>query len=103
MALLIDVFGFLSVVLRGLTMTAQSLTLGGIAFLLLLARPLAAELGDVGVVIGKGCIRLLRWSAIGFAAIAALSVLIEATILADSADLTVSETIGANFAIAGGA
>lgn len=103
MALLLDVFGFLSVVLRGLTITAQSLTLGGIAFLVLLAQPFAAELGGVGTLIVTRCVTLLRWSAIGFAAVAAVSIVIEATILADSANLTLTETIGANFVVAGAA
>ncbi|MBV8650210.1 MAG: CopD family protein, partial [Alphaproteobacteria bacterium] len=103
MALLLDVFGFLSVILRGLTVTAQSLTLGGIAFLILLAAPLAPELGDVGMIIIKRSLCLLRWCAISFAAIAAISVTIEAMILADSAGLTAEETIGANFVLAGAA
>jgi putative copper resistance protein D len=103
MALLLDVFGFLSVILRGLTVTAQSLTLGGIAFLILLAAPLADELGDVGLRIVKRSLALLRWCAIGFAVIATISITIEATILADSAGLTAAETIGANFVVAGAA
>ena len=37
MALLLDIFGFLSVVLRGIVLSAQSLVLGGIFFLALLA------------------------------------------------------------------
>src|ERR1700749_1393026 len=103
MALLLDVFGFLSVILRGLTVTAQSLTLGGIAFLILLAAPLAPELGDIGTIIVKRSLRLLRWCAIGFAVIAAISITIEALILADSAGLSATETIGANFVVAGAA
>ena len=49
MALLIDLFGYLSVVLHGLTIIAQSMALGGILFLVFLARPLADRLpeGDV--------------------------------------------------------
>src|SRR5258707_2767859 len=101
MALLLDVFGFLSVVLRGLTVTAQSLTIGGIAFLILLARPLAFELGEAGEVIIRRCLRLLRWSAIGFAVVTVVSVVVEALILADSAGLSAAETIGANFVVAG--
>ena len=101
MALLLDVFGFLSVVLRGLVVTAQSLTLGGIAFLILLATPLGAELGDAGVAILKRSLRLLRWSALSFAAIALISITVEALILADSLGLSAAETLGANFVLAG--
>ena len=45
MALLIDLFGYLSVLLHGLTIVAQSMALGGVLFLVFLARPFAEELG----------------------------------------------------------
>jgi putative copper resistance protein D len=101
MALLLDVFGFLSVILRGLTVTAQSVTLGGIAFFLLLAQPLAGELGDAGIFILKRSLRLLLWSASAFAAVALVSITIEALILADSLGLSARETLGATFVLAG--
>src|SRR5216684_2546471 len=101
MTLLLDLFGFLSVVLRGLTLTAQSLTVGGIAFLLLLAGPLAGEIGAAGAGIIKRSRTLLGWSAIALALVAAISVLIEAMILADTVGLTAGETLGAGFVLAG--
>jgi putative copper resistance protein D len=97
MALLLDLFGFLSVVLRGLTITAQSLTIGGILFLTLLAWPFRDALGESGPEILVRCRRLAGWSAAGFAIVASLSALIEAAILADTVDLTLGETIGAGF------
>ena len=39
--LLIDLFGYLSIIVHGLTILAQSMALGGVLFLVLLARPLA--------------------------------------------------------------
>ena len=48
MALLIDLFGYLSIILHGLTIVAQSMALGGVLFLVLLARPLAGRLGATG-------------------------------------------------------
>ncbi len=101
MTLLLDLFGFLSVVLRGLTLTAQSLTVGGIAFLLLLAGPLAGEIGAAGAGIIRRSRTLLGWSAIALALVAAISVLIEAMILADTVGLTAGETLGAGFVLAG--
>ena len=101
MALLLDLFGFLSVVLRGLTLTAQSLTVGGIAFLMLLAGPLELALGAPGTIIIRRSRTLLGWSAIALATVAAISVLIEGTILADTVDLTLGETLGAGFVLAG--
>src|SRR5258708_4086582 len=101
MALLLDLFGFLSVVLRGLTLTAQSLTVGGVAFLLILAGPLAGELGASSITITWRCRMLLGWSAIALAIVAAISILVEGSILADTVDLTAGETIGAGFVLAG--
>ena len=46
MALLVDLFGYLSIIIHGLTIIAQSMALGGVLFLVLLARPLAARLGE---------------------------------------------------------
>src|SRR5471032_1587264 len=97
MALLLDLFGFLSVVLRGLTITAQSLTLGGVLFLTLLAWPFRDALGESGPEILARCRRLAGWSAVAFAIVSSLSALIEAAILADTVDLTLDETIGAGF------
>lgn len=103
MALLLDLFGFLSVVLRGLMLTAQSLTVGGIAFLLLLASPLAHELGSIGTDIIRHSRTVLGWSAVALALVAAVSVFIEGAILADTVGLTIGETVGADFVLAGAA
>jgi len=101
MTLLLDLFGFLSVVLRGLTLAAQSLTVGGVAFLLLLAGPLSGEVGVAGPVIIKRSRTLLGWSAIALALVAGISVFIEGAILADTVGLTTGETLGAAFVLAG--
>ncbi len=47
MELLVDLFGYLSIVLHGLTIVAQSMALGGVLFLVPLGRPLAPRLGQV--------------------------------------------------------
>jgi copper resistance protein D len=67
-ALLIDLFGYLSIVLHGLTVTAQSVTLGAVLFLALLARPLAPALGaPAGPILG-GTVRIAAWSALALVA-----------------------------------
>ena len=45
MELLIDLFGYLSIIVHGLTILAQSMALGGVLFLVLLARPLLRSIG----------------------------------------------------------
>jgi putative copper resistance protein D len=97
-ALLVDVFGFLSVVLRGVTLSAQSLTLGGIVFLMLLARPLSADLGSAGTDILRRCRLILLWSAGGFALAEVLTLLLQGAVLMGTLDISAKEAMGAGFA-----
>ena len=101
MAFFLDIFGYLSVILRGLVLTAQSLTVGGIAFLLLLARPLAASLGAAGERLKLRSLSLLRWSALAFAAAELASVAVQCAVLAGTVDIGLGDALGADFAIAG--
>jgi len=100
-ALLIDIFGFLTVVLRGITLATQSLTIGGIAFIALLARPLTPELGRTGQTILHRCRVLLFWSAVAFFLAEAIVVALETAVLMGSLDIGIGETIDAQFARAG--
>ena len=58
MSLLIDLFGYLSIVIHGLTITAQSMALGSVLFLALLLRPIVAHLGSAGQAIERTCIAI---------------------------------------------
>ena len=98
MALLLDIFGFLSVVLRGVVLTAQSLTIGGIVFLALLLHPLAPRLGPGGAAAQRRCQTLLRWSAIVLAGVELLFVVTEAAVLAGTIDISLADALGADFA-----
>jgi putative copper resistance protein D len=100
-SLFLDIYGLLSVVLQGLLLTGQSLTLGGIAFLILCALPLAGELGADGEKTVRRCLRLTQGSAIAVAAVAVLGVAAQAAILADTLDLPIGETVTAAFGPAG--
>ncbi|MBN9562256.1 MAG: CopD family protein [Alphaproteobacteria bacterium] len=101
MSLLVDLFGYLSIVLHGLTIVAQSMTLGGVLFLALLARPLQRPLGPAGEAITRGCVRITAWSALGLVLCEASSVALQAAVLVGTVDLPIMEALGANFAIAG--
>ncbi len=93
MAQLLDIFGFLSVLLRGLTLAFEALTVGGVIFLLVVARGVDAPAH-----------RLSRWVAIAAVALAAVQtcyVAANAAILIGSTDLGWADTAGAGFAIAG--
>jgi copper resistance protein D len=101
MALFLDIFGYLSVVLRGLTLLAQSFTIGGIAFQLLLLRPLQARLSADALVVGKRAQRVLRRSAFGWFAVVVVSLAVNMAALTGTLDLSLREAAGADFVRSG--
>jgi putative copper resistance protein D len=98
---LLDVFGFLTVLLHGLTLTAQALVLGGIGFLLWLAVPLAPRLGAEGGEIQRRSQRLLNRSASALALVALLTIALKITLLTESLKVGFDEAMTASFALAG--
>jgi putative copper resistance protein D len=92
---LLDVFGFLSVVLRGLTLALQSMVIGGLVFTLFVGR------ADAGAAAARACRRLLVASALGLALVLAAFVATDTAILMSTADLDLAAVAGANFFVAG--
>ncbi len=105
MELLVDLFGYLSIILHGLTILSQSMALGGVLFLILLARPLAFRLGTgahgTGTVIAVGTARIAGYAAIGLLLSAAGTVALQTAVLTETVDLSVGDVLTANFALAG--
>jgi copper resistance protein D len=101
MELLVDLFGYLSIIVHGLTILSQSVALGGALFLVLLARPLAARLGEAGPAIAAGTARIAGIAAIGLLVSEAATVALQTAVLTQTVDLPVSDVLGANFAVAG--
>jgi len=99
-ALLVDLFGYLSVVLHGLAIVAQSIALGGVLFLLLLARPLGAKL-EAGAAIARDTVRIAGWAAVGLLLCETATVAMQAAILTDTVDLSLAEALGAQSALMG--
>jgi putative copper resistance protein D len=99
--LLIDLFGYLSIVVHGLTILAQSMALGGVFFLALLARPLAPRLGIAGAAVVRGTQQIAAWSAIALLLCEATTVALQTAVLAGTIDLPVTEVLAAQFAITG--
>jgi putative copper resistance protein D len=99
--LLFDLTGYLSVVLRGCVVAAQTATLGSIVFLLALARPLAPELGPAGRDLADGAARIGAWAALALAASGLAKLALQGALLADTVDLSLAQVLGANFALAG--
>src|SRR5258708_35785674 len=97
MARLLQVFGFLSVLFRGATLTFQSLAVGGIVFLIVVVRRTAEDSSELQ----QACLRWIRRSAIALAVLQISYVLSNSMILRQSADMPLREVFGANFVLAG--
>ncbi len=98
MSLLVDLFGYLGILLHGLVIVSQSMALGGALFLLVLARPFAAMLGaDIA---GRTA-RIAAISAFCLVGVEAVNVAMQLAILTSTLDVPVADVITANFAVAG--
>jgi putative copper resistance protein D len=100
MARLLQIFGFLSVLFRGATLTFQSLTVGGIVFLIFVL-PRANQENQESDAIRQSCLRWIRRFAIGLAVMQLAYVLANSLILMQSAEMAFADVTGANFVIAG--
>ncbi|APH55814.1 Copper resistance protein D [Granulibacter bethesdensis] len=101
MSLLVDVFGYLSVVIHGLTIVAQSMMLGAILFLALLARPLSSQMGAVGPDVIRDSTRIAFWSALGLMMTEAAAIGLQISVISSTVDLPISDILGAGFAVSG--
>lgn len=99
MSLLADVIGYLSVVLHGFALIAETLTLGGVAFLLLLAMPLAEGLGPAGALLQRRSFALLGWSALAVALLEVGALTLNASVLVGG--FGYATVLGAGFVEAG--
>ncbi|HUA80765.1 MAG TPA: CopD family protein [Dyella sp.] len=100
MELLVDIFGYLSIILHGFTIVAQSMTLGGILFLVFLLRPFAHWLPQ-GADLERRIARLTAYSAIGLIAAEVAGVGMQVAVLMSTVDLSFTDVMHAPFAIAG--
>ncbi len=98
---LVDLFSFLSVVLRAGTLVFQSVLLGGVLFVLWIARrsPDASEESIDRVQAASW--KLLRYSAVGLAIVQLLYLYVDSAVLMASADIGFQAVVGANFFISG--
>ena len=100
MATLLDIFGFLSVVIRGLVLVTQSFMVGGIAFLLLMRGPVG-ELGSDGEPVETRARRFLLASALAFTPAELTFVALQCAVLIGTVDLGLADVLRADFALAG--
>lgn len=97
MARLLQIFGFLSVLLRGGSLTFQSLTVGGVVFLFVVLR----KSGDDSAEIKASGLSWLRRFALALVAMQISYLVANSLILMQSAQISLAEVSGANFVFAG--
>jgi copper resistance protein D len=98
MDVLLDIFGFASVLLSGVVRTAQCLTLGGIAFIAFIAVPLDRCTVD-GPLLPR-TLHLTRLFAWGLLVSVTVMLALEVTILIGTEEITIVEALGGDFAVA---
>jgi copper resistance protein D len=96
-SLLVDLFGYLGILLHGLAIVAQSMALGGTLFLLLAARPLAGLLGPEIV---ARTARIAAISALALVMVELLNVALQSAVLMSTVGLSLTDVLGADFAVA---
>jgi putative copper resistance protein D len=96
MARLLQIFGFLSVLFRGGTLSFESLTIGGIVFLNFVARSANSK----SEAVNQACLRWIRRAAVALAVMQLAYILASTLILMQSADMTLRDVSGANFVLA---
>ena len=101
MQLLVDLFGYLSIVLHGLTIVGQAVTLGSVLFLVFLARPHAWMMGDGGAVVIADTTRIARWAALGLVVGESIVIAMQTAVLTSTTGIGLADALGADFAIAG--
>jgi copper resistance protein D len=97
---LVDLFGFLSVILRAGTLVFQSLLLGGIVFVLWIARGTPGNPESIEKM-QSGSWTLLRFSTIGLIVMQALYLYVNSAVLMTTAEISFRAVIGANFFLSG--
>jgi putative copper resistance protein D len=97
MARLLQIFGFLSVLFRGATLSFEALTIGGVVFLNFVTR----RANTHSEAVNQACLRWIRRAAVALALMQLAYILASTLILMQSADMTLSDVSGANFVLAG--
>ena len=97
MSFLIDIFGYLTVVLHGLSITAEAMTVGGAVFLAFVAVPFSARMDGQGREILRWTTRWLAMSGVALAIVELTIVAMQVSVLASSEEVSIADTLGASF------
>jgi len=98
---LADLFAYFSVLLRAATLVLQSLLLGGVLFVLWVARRSSGTAQDGIEAVQYSSLRLFRAAALGLAVVQVLYLYVDSKVLMAIADIGFRQVVGANFFLAG--
>lgn len=101
MTLLVDLFGYLSIIIHGLTIAAQSVAIGSTLFLIFAARPLSWMFGTRGDLILRGTVRLALLGAAALIICELATVALQVAVLMNTVGLPLGNVLRAGFALAG--
>jgi putative copper resistance protein D len=100
-AQLLDIFGFLSVLLRGAALALQSLVIGGVVFSVWILKPGETQTEPQILEILQSCRRLIFWSALALACVQSCYVAADSAVLLGTTGLRLRDVAGAGFFVAG--
>ncbi|MEC4593325.1 MULTISPECIES: CopD family protein [Nitrospirillum] len=98
---LVDIFGYLTVVLNGINLVAMTMAFGSVLFLTCLALPLAAQLKLSADAVAEAGARYARWGGIATAIATLSSLTLNALVLSGTLEMPVLQVAGAFFIEAG--
>jgi len=98
---LVDIFGYLAVLLSAGTLVGQSLLLGGLIFTYWIARPNPEIAADGLDSVRAFALRWFRFAAIGLVVVELLYLYVNTAVLMASSEISFQEAAGANFFVAG--
>lgn len=101
MSLLFELSGYISILLFGLSLALQSVAIGGVVYLLLVALPFEARLGGVaGQEAARRSLTLLRLSGWGLLVLEPSRVALQLTVLVGTTSIPLSRALTGGFVIA---
>ena len=92
-----DIIAFLAVILRGLQLSAQSMVLGGVLFILGFTRPLAGRLGGLAPEMESTGLRWTSQAGYALAGVVVIAIIANLSQLVAGLEIAPSEAVGADF------
>ena len=100
MALFLDLFGYLSVVVHGLVIATQSAAIGSVLFLVFLARPILGAQDGEDYDLQRSIAHVAGWASVGLLLAEVLYLALQVAAIVGTIELAPTSVFTANFAVA---